>query len=271
MKAVYLPDQQSFLRFAEVPGADPPLLWIHGWQCTSTGELLETAVRPELSGRRSLLIDLLGHGYSDRPDSFSYSMKDHAATIVTLIDSLGLTGCGIVGHSMGASIAINVAAARPDVVSRLVLAEGGPEIAEPAPDDGGMMDGQSEADFVSTGYPELLAELADGGRADHAGVPAVHVGITRLVDPRAIHREAVSMDTDDDRELARVLVGLDIPRWYLQGELSDPEPEYEKFLADSGIGFRIVPGVGHPMGIQNPAGFAATVADVVAQSWTPGA
>jgi pimeloyl-ACP methyl ester carboxylesterase len=110
--------------------------------------LLETAVQPELSGRRSPLIDLLGHGYSDRPDSFTYSMKDHAATIVTLIDSLGLTDCGIVGHSMGALVAIGVAAAGPDVASLLVLAEGGPEITEPAPEDGGMLDGQSEADFV---------------------------------------------------------------------------------------------------------------------------
>jgi pimeloyl-ACP methyl ester carboxylesterase len=270
MKAVYLSDQQSFLRFVEVPGADPALLWLHGWQCTSTGELLETAVQPELSGRRSLLIDFLGHGYSDRPDSFTYSMKDHAATIVTLIDSLGLTDCGIVGHSMGCSVAIAVAAARPDVVSLLVLAEGGPEITDAAPGDGNVFEGQSEADFVSAGYPELLTDLADSGLADHAGVAAVHLGITRMVDPRAIHREAVSMDIDDDRELARVLVGLDMPRWYLHGELSDPEPEYERFLADSGMGFRIVPGVGHPMGIQNPAGFAATVAEVVAQSWTPG-
>jgi pimeloyl-ACP methyl ester carboxylesterase len=270
MKAVFLPAHQSFLRYAEIPGSGPPLLWLHGWQCTSTGELLETAVQPQLAGRRCLLIDFLGHGYSDRPESFTYTLQDHAATIVTLIDTLGLTECGIVGHSMGASIGISVASARPDVVSLLVLAEGGPDISDPAPEGGGMLEGQSEADFNRTGYSELLADLSKSAVSDQAGVAAVHLGITRLVDPRAIHREAASMDSCDDLELAELLVGLEMPRWYLHGELSEPEPEYEKFLAESGIGFRIVPGVGHPMGIQNPAGFAATVADVVAHAWTPG-
>ena len=68
---------------------------------------------------------------------------------------------------------------------------------------------------------------------------------------------------------ARVLVGLAMPRWYLHGELSEPEPDYERFLAESGIGFRIVPVAGHAMGLQNPAGLAATVAGVVAESGQP--
>lgn len=267
MKAVFLPAQRAFLRYVEIPGTDPPLLWLHGWQCTSTGELLETAVQPALAGRRSLLVDFLGHGYSDRPSSFTYSLDDHAATIVALIDALGLADCGVVGHSMGGSVAIRVAAARPDVVSLLVLAEGGPEITTPAPDYAGMLGGQSESDFVATGYPQPLVDLADSGVADPTSVPAVHIGITRLVDPRAIQREAASMDQDDERAQADALVSLRIPRWYLHGELSDPEPDYEKFLDAAGVGFRIVPGVGHPMGLQNASGFAATVADVVTQSW----
>ncbi len=267
MQAVHLPTHQAFLRYLEIPGSDPPLLWLHGWQCTSTGELLGAAVQPALSGRRSLLIDFLGHGYSDRPEAFGYTMEDHAGTIVTLVDSLGLTDCGIVAHSMGGSVAIGVAAARPDVVSLLVLAEGGPEIADPDPEDTGRLGGQSEADFVTTGYPGLLDELAESGRSDPAGIAATHLGITRVVDPRAIHREAASMHSADQPALASVLVGLAMPRWYLHGELSDAEPDYERFLADSGIGFRIVPGVGHAMGLQSPAALAATVADVVAQSW----
>lgn len=267
MKAVHLPAQQAFLRYLEVPGADPPLLWLHGWQCTSSGKLLEAAVQPSLSGRRSLLIDLLGHGYSDRPEEFGYTAEAHAGTIVTLIDALGLTECGIVAHSMGGTIAIHVAAARPDVVSLLVLAEGGPDITNPEPGDSGRLASQSEAEYVATGYPELLSGLAETAIADPAGVSAVHLGITRVVDPRAIHREARSMDDADQRKLASLLVGLAMPCWYLQGELSEREPDYERFLGESGIGLAMVPAAGHPMGLQNPAGLAATVAGVVAQSW----
>jgi pimeloyl-ACP methyl ester carboxylesterase len=190
MKAVHLPAHEAFLRYLEIPGGDPPLLWLHGWQCTSSGELLETAVQPSLSGRRSLLIDFLGHGYSDRPEKFGYTVEDHADTIVALLDALGLTECGIVGHSMGGTVAIQVAAARPDVVSLLVPAEGGPDIADPEPDDSAHQASQSEADYVATGYPELLGGLAEAGLADPAGIGAIHLGITRVVDPRAIHREA---------------------------------------------------------------------------------
>lgn len=266
MEAFHLPAHNAFLRYLEIPGADPPLLWLHGWQCTSSGELLEAAAQPALSGRRSLLVDLLGHGYSDRPETFGYSLDEHADTIVTLVDALGQAECGLVGHSMGGTIAVQVAAARPDVVSLLVLAEGGPDLADPDPDSSGHLPGQSEAEFVATGYAELLDGLAEAGRAEPGGISAAHLGITRVVDPRALHREARSMDSADDRALAGVLAGLTMPRWYLQGEFSQPEPDHERFLAESGIGFRIVPGAGHAMGLQNPAGLAATVADVLADS-----
>jgi len=62
MKAVYLPDDGAFLRYVEIQGADPPPLWLHGRQCSSTGELMPAAVRAPLRGRRSLLVDFLGHG-----------------------------------------------------------------------------------------------------------------------------------------------------------------------------------------------------------------
>ena len=38
-------------------------------------------------------------------------------------------------------------------------------------------------------------------------------------------------------------------------------------LAAIGVGWKIVPETGHPMGLQNPEGFAQTVADVVAEAW----
>jgi len=266
VKAIYLPAHEAFVRYLEIPGGDPPLLWLHGWQCTSSGELLEAAVQPALAGRRCVLVDFLGHGYSDRPEKFGYTLQDHADTIVTVIDALALPECGIVGHSMGGTVAVLVASARADVVSLLVLAEGGPDPADPAPDAPGHLANPSEADYLATGYPQLLAGLAEKGLADPAGISAAHVGITRVVDPRAIYREASSMDSTDGRALAAVLVGLAMPRWYLRGELSEPEPEYERFLGESGIGLRIVPATGHAMGLQNPTGLAATVADVVAQS-----
>lgn len=261
MKAIYLPGDRAFIRYIEIPGADPPLLWLHGWQCSSTGELLPAAVQQPLRGRRSLLIDFLGHGYSDRPPKFGYTLTDHARTIVDVIDALGLSACGLVGHSMGGGVAAHVAAARRDVVSFLVMAEGFIDA------EGELMDGQTEDQFAEHGFSELIASQASDAEAEPGGLRATHLGITRLLEPRAIYREAVSMAEGTDPSVRSLLRGLQLPRTYLMGEMSDPEG-LEADLATMGIGWKVVPRTGHPMGLQNPEGFADAVAEVVAEHWS---
>ena len=263
MKPVYLPEHRAFLRYIEIPGDDPPLLWLHGWQCTSTGELMPAAVRAPLRGRRSLLIDFLGHGYSDKPLDFAYTREAHARTIVALIDTLELRECGLVGHSMGGAIAVHVASARPSIVSLLVIAEGAIDSDDNAP-----LGGQTEDQFVEHGFQELLAALANDAEAQPAGLRAAHLGITRLVEPRAIHREALSAQERGTNPTVRSqLRGLRMARWYLMGELSDAEPELQADLAAMGVGWKIVPKTAHPMGLQNPEGLAQVVAELVAASW----
>src|SRR3954454_858774 len=146
LRAHYSERDRAVLRFVALPGDGPPLVWIHGWQCSSTGELLPAAVQPPLKGRRSLLVDLLGHGYSDKPVDFSYTLIDHARTVVDLIESLGFDECGLVGHSMGGEIGIRVAAALPGVVTLLVMAEGTLD-----PHGEQVFDGQTEDEFADTG------------------------------------------------------------------------------------------------------------------------
>jgi pimeloyl-ACP methyl ester carboxylesterase len=261
MKAVFLPGDRAFIRYIEIPGGDPPLLWLHGWHCSSTGELLPAAVQEPLRGRRSLMIDFLGHGYSDKPLDFRYSMEEHARTIVAVIDALGIDRCGLVGHSMGGGVAVHVASARPDVASLLVMAEGVVD-GDPEPPFGG----QTEADFVSHGFGALIDGQWNDALAAPTGLRAAHLGITRLLEPRATYREALSMAAETSPPIGSLLSSLAIPKWYLIGELSDPEDLQARF-ADMGVGWKVVPKTGHPMGIQNPAGFADVVAGIVAEAW----
>jgi pimeloyl-ACP methyl ester carboxylesterase len=263
MKPVYLPNEEAFLRYIEVPGVDPPILWLHGWQCSSTGELGEAPLEQPLRGRRSLLVDFLGHGYSDKPAGYAYTLEAHARTIVDLIETEGTSRCGIVGHSMGGAVAVLAAGARPEVVSFVVMAEGNVD-AEP---DRVVFDGQSEGAFVATGYDELLARQEKAAHADPTGLPAAHLGITRLVDPRALYREAVSMRDGSDPPVRDLLSELTMPRWYLQGSLSEQDDEFQRGLEALGVTWRIVPDTGHAMGLQNPMGLAEAVAEAVAQAW----
>ena len=262
MKALFLPKDRAFLRYIEIPGEDPPLIWLHGWHCSSTGELMPAAVRAPLRGRRSLLVDFLGNGYSDKPLDFAYGTEVHAPTIVTLIDGLGLSECGLMGHSMGGGVAIHVAAARPRIVSLLVMAEGNIDGDGETP-----LDGQTEDQFVRRGFAELLDAQSKEAEAQPAGLRAAHLGITSLLEPRAIYREAVSMSRETDPPTRSLLGALEMPRWYLMGEASDPEPELQRDLAAMGVGWKVVPETGHAMGLQNPEGLAQTIADVLPASW----
>ena len=263
MKPHYLPDDRAFLRYIEVPGDDPPLLWLHGWQCSSTGELLPAAVQAPLRTRRSLLIDFLGHGYSDKPLHFAYGLEDHARTIVALIDALGLSECGLVGHSMGGGVAIHVAAARATIVSLLIMAEG-------AIDAGGeeRLGGQTEEQFVERGFSELIDKPVDGGGSGNQPVcePPISASPGSSSLARSIARP-LRCNEGRDPSVRSLLGKLEMPRWYLVGELSDPEPDLQHDLGAMGVGWKVVPKSGHPMGLQNPDGLAQTIAEVLATSW----
>ena len=262
MKPVYLPDERAFIRYIDVPGDDPPLLWLHGWQCSSTGELMPVAVQAPLRGRRSLLVDFLGHGYSDRPPEFAYTREAHARTIVALIDALGLSECGLVGHSMGGAVAVHVAADRPATVSLLIMAEGAIDAGGEAP-----FGGLTEEQFVTHGFRELLEAQSKEAEAQPDGLRAAHLGITRTADPLALHREGVSLERGTDPSVRSLLRTLQIPRWYLQGELSDPQPDLQHDLAAMRVSWKVVPKTAHAMGLQNPEGLAQAVAEAMAASW----
>ncbi|MCH7860818.1 MAG: alpha/beta fold hydrolase, partial [Proteobacteria bacterium] len=66
---------------------------------------LPVVTHPGLVGRHATLVDNLGTGLSDHPTGFSYSMEDHAETVAEILDSEQLSGCTVVGHSMGGMVA----------------------------------------------------------------------------------------------------------------------------------------------------------------------
>jgi pimeloyl-ACP methyl ester carboxylesterase len=51
------------------------------------------------------------------------SVQDYAALVVEFLDALGLEKCTLVGHSIGGWIALYMATAHPDRVSRLILVD----------------------------------------------------------------------------------------------------------------------------------------------------
>jgi pimeloyl-ACP methyl ester carboxylesterase len=77
--------------------------------------------------RDALAVDLPGHGDSAWRDDFDYRPATMAAAVAGAIDALaGPVPQTVVGHSLGGFAAVDLAAARPDLVRALVLVDASP-------------------------------------------------------------------------------------------------------------------------------------------------
>jgi pimeloyl-ACP methyl ester carboxylesterase len=73
-------------------------------------------------GHRVVLLDLLGHGQSDKPTRASeYRIDTYVDQVVALLDELGIERCALGGVSLGANVSLMAAVHAPDRVSGLVL------------------------------------------------------------------------------------------------------------------------------------------------------
>ena len=99
-----------------------PLVCIHG--ITANAWCFQAFADGLANDHRVFAYDLRGRGDSDKPES-GYSVPTHAADLSAIIDELGLDRPVIVGHSLGAYIALYFAAHYPEKLSKLVLVDGG--------------------------------------------------------------------------------------------------------------------------------------------------
>src|SRR6185437_9504762 len=83
MGALWLAGWGAFLRYGDWPGARPAIVWLHCLGGAAMG-YVQVAGQPGLAGRRSLLVDLLGFGCSDRPEGFGYTLEEQAGTVAAL-------------------------------------------------------------------------------------------------------------------------------------------------------------------------------------------
>ena len=108
---------------------DPPIVLVHG-----IGNHSHFAAQIEhfQRGHRVIAPDLPGFGHSAPPPNQRYAISDHADHVAWLCDALGLRAPVLIGHSMGGAIAFEIAAARPDLPSALVLLDPLPVFPVPA-------------------------------------------------------------------------------------------------------------------------------------------
>jgi len=250
MDTLYLPEHDAFLRYLDRAGAGPACVCLAGLGLAATASFVHVLDQPAMAGPRALLVDLLGCGYSDRPADFDYTIESHADTVAALLDSLELVGCILVGHSLGGSVALSLAARRPELVGRLVLLEAN---LDPG---GGMISRavaeQSEEWFVAEGYHQIVRDLHQVAAQGDAS-SAIAVGMLQVAAPHALHRSAASLVEGTRPTWRDILYSLSISRTYVFGEQSLPDEDVHE-LPTHGVQVLIVDSAGHGLVWDNPAG-----------------
>ena len=65
--------------------------------------------------------DMVGFGYSERPENVDYSVQTWADQVIGLMDTLGIEKTSLVGNSFGGAIALRIATQHPERIDKLVL------------------------------------------------------------------------------------------------------------------------------------------------------
>jgi 3-oxoadipate enol-lactonase len=209
--------------YAEVAGEGPAVVLVHEGICDS--RMWDREWR-EWSGEfRLLRVDLRGFGNSPlEPGPFA-----HARDLIEAIDSHGLERAALLGVSLGGRVALEVALARPELVSALVLvAPGFPghewsqELRDAWAEEGAAF----EAGDLDGAVESTLRTWVDGPRRRPEGVdPEMRARVGEM--QRRAYELADGIEEDEEEllvdDLAQKLGEVGAPTLVLVGDEDQPD------------------------------------------------
>jgi pimeloyl-ACP methyl ester carboxylesterase len=101
--------------------AKRPVILVHGLLLS---QRMHRPLAEDLAarGNRAITVDLLGHGESDRPrDMWRYSMRQFGEQLIALMDHLEIPEAVVMGTSLGANTALEIASTAPERLRGMVI------------------------------------------------------------------------------------------------------------------------------------------------------
>lgn len=207
------------------------------------------------------VLDVRGRGLSEAGDHLDYGLNACAQDIIALAEQLGLKDYMIVGHSMGARIAIRAARGEPAGLARIVLVD--PPVSGP---------GRRAYPSPLARLLELIAsgkrgEVEERLRTEPSVWPEAQL-LTRAewlctCDERAIavtHRSFHEDDVHSDLPHVTVPTGLIVAG---RGGVIQANDEREIATLLPSITIRRVENAGHQMQIDDLEGFLAALGEIL--------
>lgn len=239
------------------------IVFIHGFGA-SKGTFLEVFERKEFQSFTLLAMDLIGFGDSNKPDNFSYQMKDQARILRKMIDFLDLDCFHIVAHSMGGIIGIELSEMIPSRVLSFTNAEGNITV-----DDCTMskrVEEMGEEHFAQKGFDQLKQAIAQESKRTQDKSLKDYLKMLSVATSTSLYKSSVSTVQESHYgDLLKRFSQLPFYKCYIYGEKNKNVFPAEELLRKQGIPLFYVSGSGHSMMKENPDEFYGLVIDTVSQ------
>ena len=254
MKMFFSPSARCRIAYHDLPGPQMPIVFLHGLGGAGTLDYPAVAGNPALSGHRRILVDLPGHGASDAPAGFDYSTGAMACIAEELVRDLCPTGrVALFGHSMGGSIAIELAERLGDACGHLVLAEANLDAG------GGLLSARiadtEEADFALRGKAKIIGEKSE--REEYASAR-----VFEIADARALHCCAAALASGATPSWFDKLAALPTPKTMIHSETHAGHKDVAR-LEPTAVEQFFLKASGHDMPNDNPAGLARLIGAIL--------
>ena len=209
------------------------------------------------------MIDYVGSGFSDHFESFGFSLDEHAASIAAVLDASCKEPVHLLGYSMDGAVTASLALLRPDLVARLVVCDrnlkpGGGEASQ-------RIAASDQTTFVAKDHPEWMNSLAKAA-TEVAALPSFLWAARSGADPKGVYSNARALvDLAEDFEERFLALVMEQPYVYGEqgfpgttGKVTPDLPDPDLLRANCAR-THIVPGVRHPMMIDDPVATASVL------------
>jgi 2-succinyl-6-hydroxy-2,4-cyclohexadiene-1-carboxylate synthase len=238
-------------------GGGSPIVVLHGF--SGSTETMAPLTDQLVDRHRVLSLDLVGHGFSEKPtDVDRYSMDVAVGQVTGLIADRGEGPVHLIGYSMGGRVALAAALAAPERVRSLTVIGGTPGISDPAARRARIAADEALADRIEENGVEWFADhwMEQPFFITQRRLGAGHLATAReqrLTNaPHALANSLRGMGTGAQPSLWHRLTDLAMPLMYLVGEDDTKfRAVGEQVVAAVHEGLlAVVPGAGHAVHIE---------------------
>jgi branched-chain amino acid transport system permease protein len=210
--------------------------------------------------------DLPGCGRSDRPDDpASYTVERLAAALADLLDALGLWDVDLVGHSLGAAVALSYAVAHPGRLRSLTLVSTPSPQGTPTPPEGYALLEQMRSDRG------LLVQALASIMPAHAPDPFFQQLVDDAQGQAPVAFSAAALALEQWRVDRNELLQLRLPVllvWGDRDQIVERAVQTGLLLSIPGANnLEVLRGCGHTPMLERPDAFAQVLLNFIAQDF----